>query len=71
MSKYVPADKETANRYRTARGFSSFQEWSRQNREAEKNFRSRMNIPSEDKERLEALIETLEADRARYIAPNL
>jgi len=71
MSKYVSVDRDTAERYRASRGFSSFRDWRDQNREAEKNFRSRMSNPSEDKSRLLTLIDNLEKEYARYIRPNL
>lgn len=71
MSNYVAADKDTANRYRTARGFASFRAWGGANRQAANSFASRKFSPSEDKDRMQTLIDLLDADYDRYIRPNI
>lgn len=58
----IPASREEADRVRTARGFSSFKEWEKQNREGQQ--------VNKDRGRTE-LVEALEREFYRYIKPNL
>jgi hypothetical protein len=58
----IPASHEEADRVRTARGFSSFKEWEKQNREGQQVNKARGRTE---------LVEALEREFYRYIKPNL
>jgi hypothetical protein len=58
----IPASREEADRVRTARGFSSFKEWEKQNREGQQVNKARGRTE---------LVEALEREFYRYIKPNL
>jgi hypothetical protein len=58
----IPASREEADRVRTARGFSSFKEWERANREGQQVSKARGRLD---------LLQGLEREFYRYIKPNL
>jgi hypothetical protein len=58
----IPASREEADRVRTARGFSSFKEWEKNQRQAIATNKARGRTE---------LVEALEREFYRYIKPNL
>lgn len=74
MSYEIQADKDTCERSRVARGFSSFKDWRNQNRKAAKEFRSRATKRKTSKDehaRLIRLADALDVDFMKYVRHNL
>lgn len=72
LTTHHAIDRDFANRSRTARGFSSFKDWQRQNRRAFKDFinrAKRRGTSASDSERFRRLASTLEVEYMTLIRP--